>query len=213
RRQGVLVLHRRHRLHGVRSADGVGADLGQPEMVHLAGLDELFHRAGDIFDRDVGVDAVLVEEVDVVGAESPEHGVDDLADVFGPAVEASPLAGGRIDREPELRGDDHLVAHRGERFADKFFVDEGAVGLGGVEEGDPAVDGVTDQLDPGLAVGWGAVVDAQSHAAEPDGGDFGPAGSELPGGDSHEALASWGRSRTVTRWGSGPVTWLTGPGP
>ena len=47
-----------------------GRGLGQPEVADLALRDELGHRADGLLDRRVGVDAVLVVEVDVVDAEA-----------------------------------------------------------------------------------------------------------------------------------------------
>ena len=38
-------------------------------MLHLPFGDELLHGAGDILDRDVGIDPVLVIEVDAIGPE------------------------------------------------------------------------------------------------------------------------------------------------
>src|SRR4051794_2975271 len=65
----VLTLQRRHGLDGMRAADVLHARLRHPEVPHLAGLDQLLDGAGDVFDRDVRIDAVLVEQVDPVGAE------------------------------------------------------------------------------------------------------------------------------------------------
>ena len=62
--QRVLRLHRGHRVHGVGAADRGRAGLGQPEVAHLALVDELPDGAGDVLDRHVGVDPVLVEQVD-----------------------------------------------------------------------------------------------------------------------------------------------------
>ena len=63
----------------------------------------------------------------------------------GPAVEPGLLA--VLDVEAELGGDHHLVADRRERLADQLLVGEGAVDLGGVEEGDAALDRRADQRD------------------------------------------------------------------
>src|SRR5207344_747213 len=73
--QRVLALHRGDGLHGVGAADGLGGRFGQAEVGDLAGVDELFHRAGDVFDGDARVDAVLVVEVDAVGAQPPQRPV------------------------------------------------------------------------------------------------------------------------------------------
>ena len=55
--------------------------------------------------------------------------------------------------EPELRGDDDTLANRLERLADELLVGEPPVHLGGVEEGNAAVDGDEDQGDHLLPLG------------------------------------------------------------
>jgi hypothetical protein len=62
-------LDRRHRLHRVRPADGPGGGLRQPEVPDLALRDQLTDGAGDVLDVNAGIDAVLVEQIDDVGAE------------------------------------------------------------------------------------------------------------------------------------------------
>ena len=64
--QGVLALHGGDGLHGVGSTDRSGGRLGHAEVPDLARLDEVLDGAGDVLDGDVGVDPVLVEEVDRV---------------------------------------------------------------------------------------------------------------------------------------------------
>ena len=136
------------------AADGGGGGFGEAEMLHLAGGDEGFDGAGDVFDGDLGIDAVLVEEVDAVGAEAGQHGVGDADDVVGAAVEAGGAGAGlRIDVEAEFGGDDDVVADGGEGGADEVFVGPGAVGFGGVEEGDAEVVRAADDADGVGAVG------------------------------------------------------------
>ena len=53
--------------------------LGQAPVQDLALRHQVLDRAGDVLDRDLGVDAVLVEEIDAVGAEALEHALDDAA--------------------------------------------------------------------------------------------------------------------------------------
>ena len=64
RPQRVLALEGRNRLDGVRATECPGARLRQSEELHLAFLDQLLHGAGDVLDRDVRVDAVLIQQVD-----------------------------------------------------------------------------------------------------------------------------------------------------
>ena len=66
----VLALQRGHGLHGVCPTNGLHACLREPEVFDLAFANEVLDGAGDVFDRNVGIDAVLVEEVDPVGLES-----------------------------------------------------------------------------------------------------------------------------------------------
>ena len=51
-------------LDGLRAANGPHAGLGETEAADSSCVDELLHGAGDVFDGDVRVDSVLVEEVD-----------------------------------------------------------------------------------------------------------------------------------------------------
>ena len=52
-------------------------------------------------------------------------------------------------------------------LAEEDFVGEGAVYIGGVEEGDPAAESVRDDGDAGLVVQRGVVRARQPHAPEP----------------------------------------------
>ncbi len=54
-------------LDGVGAADVLDAGFGEAEVLDLAGGDEVLDGSGYVFDGDIGVDAVLVEEVDGVG--------------------------------------------------------------------------------------------------------------------------------------------------
>jgi hypothetical protein len=74
----------------VRPADELGTDLGQPVVADLARLDLPGQRAGGLLDGRVRVGPVLVVEVDVVGAESLQGGVDRAADVRRGAVVPPP---------------------------------------------------------------------------------------------------------------------------
>ena len=114
----------------------------RPKCLTLPSLNQVLHRAGDVFDRHVRVDAVLIEEIDPIGPEPLQRRLGDLADVRGPAVQAGLLA--VLELEAELRRDDDLIANRRERFADELFVRERPVHFGGVEERDAAVDGRAD---------------------------------------------------------------------
>ena len=64
----VLALQRGDRLDGMGAADCLDACLREAEVLDLALVDQLLDGPGDVLDRDVRVDAVLVEQIDAVGA-------------------------------------------------------------------------------------------------------------------------------------------------
>ena len=57
-------------MYGVRAANRGRCGFRQPEVDHLAFGDQVLHGAGDVFDRYLGIDAVLVEQVDAVGTQT-----------------------------------------------------------------------------------------------------------------------------------------------
>jgi hypothetical protein len=108
-------------LHRVRAADRLYARLQEAEVAHLALLDQLLDGPGDLLDRHVGVDAVLVEQVDPVGAQPPQRVVYARADCLRAAVEPG-LAAGAEEVEAELGRDHDLLAYGFERLADQLLV-------------------------------------------------------------------------------------------
>jgi hypothetical protein len=130
-------------VHGVRAPDRLRRGLREPEVAHLALLDELLHRADGLLDRDRLVDAVLVVEVDVVDAEALQRGLAGLAHVVRLAVDAE-IAAVLAALVAELGGEHDLVAAAGDRAADELLVGERAVHVGGVEEGAPQLERPVD---------------------------------------------------------------------
>ena len=98
-------------------------------MQHLACLDQLFHRAGNIFDWDVRIDAMLIEKIDVVCPETLETSIHHPLDVFGPAVQAALFR----EIETELRRNLHFVAERFKRTADDGLARVRSIYFGCVE--------------------------------------------------------------------------------
>ena len=124
------------------AADVLRARLRHAEVAHLAGLDQLLHRPGDLLDRDVGVDAVLVEEVDVVGPQPPQRVLDGARGSSPAGCRAAFAAGVAFEVEAELRRDHDLLAHRLERLPDEILVRVRPVHLRRVEERHAALDGL-----------------------------------------------------------------------
>ena len=148
-------------------------------MLDFAGLDELLNGTGELFDRHLRVDPVLVVEVDGVDAEPLQRPLDGAPELTGQQHAPKRLAFDGIDVLRELGRDDDLAAERAERLADKFFVGVRSVDLRGVEEGYAAPDGGTDEGDHLVAVGVAAVPSRHGHASQPDGRDLQTADAEL----------------------------------
>jgi hypothetical protein len=84
-----------------------------------------------------------------------------------------------VRRRRSRTGDDDLLAHGREGLADEFLVAIRAVDLGGVEEGDSAVDRGAQQVDHLAAVARvRAEALAHAHAAEPERGHLQLAGAQ-----------------------------------
>src|SRR3954454_20232124 len=171
--QRVLGLKRGDRLHGVCAADGLGGCLGEAEVQHLAVGDQVRDGLRGLLDRGVRVDAVLVEQVDVVGAQALERPFDRDLDARMTAVDdagAAPVVG----HESELRGDLDLVASALDGLPDDLLAQERAVDLGGVDVRDAELEGAVDGADrlrvvQGPFAGVGA---GHGHRAEADAGDL-----------------------------------------
>ena len=198
----VLGLQGGDRVHGMRPPDGVGRRLGQAEEAHLALGHELGHRPDRLLNRGVGVDAVLVVEVDVVDAEPLEGAVAGLAHVLGTAVDGALGRVVGVADDAELGGDDRLVALPGQRLADEHLVGVRPVHVGGVEEVDPELERPVDGGGRLLVVGRTVEV-GHPHAAQALAGDHQALGSERDRFDGH--LGSSRRVRPALRPGEPPV--------
>src|SRR6266567_8343888 len=144
------------------------ACLRQAEVLHLALLNQVFHRSSYVLNRHVRINAMLIEKVDHVGSEALQRSIGYLLDVFGPAVQAGTFSV-FIDFEAKLGRYDDLVAERLESFADKFFIRVGAIDLSRIEECYAAFDGRPDESDSYLLFSGRAKTETQPHASEAKG--------------------------------------------
>src|SRR5439155_25458530 len=106
----VLALDGRDRMDRVGLSDRLRSRLAEAEEAHLAGLDELAHRANGFLDRGLRIDAVLVIEVDVVDAEPAERAIAGLLHVLGPPADRPLHRVLGVAHDPELRRERDLVA-------------------------------------------------------------------------------------------------------
>jgi hypothetical protein len=143
-------------------------------------LNEFLDRAGDILHRYVGIDTVLVKQVDIVRLQALQHPLGRGPDVIGAAVLATqPLSGQRVDVMAELGGDHDVFAEWRQRFANEFLVAEGSIIFRCVEERDASLDGRADDGNHALPVRGLSVGVGHAHASEADGGDLEAAAAKL----------------------------------
>jgi len=163
-------------------------------MQDLALRHEVLDRARNVFDRYRGIDSMLVEEIDAVGAEPLEHTFHDHFDVTGPAVEPwAPHASVLIDVPAELRCDYHLVSKRCYGLAEDSLRFMRAVRFGGVEERDATVEGRpndVDHLGPvrhRRFIPAAHVLNAEANAGHLQASEFSPSGHSrcVAGGGGH----------------------------
>src|SRR5690606_29459331 len=166
--EGVLALKGGDGVDGVSSPKRRLARLRKAEEAHLSRRDEVGHRSYRVLDRDLGIDPVLVEQVDMIHPQATQGAVHCFADARWMAVELHRFS--ILDSPAESRGDDYLVAATLERTAQQLLVRVRAVDFGGVEEVDAELERPVDGGN-GLAlvtVGGRSVRLAHSHAAKAD---------------------------------------------
>jgi hypothetical protein len=104
---------------------------------------------------------VLVQQVDGVGPQATQRAVDGGADVLRSAGDPG-LVAALVEGEPELGGDDDVLANGLQCLTDQLFVVEGAVDLGGVEQGDAPVHCGPEERDH--LVSWRSWAERLTHA-------------------------------------------------
>ena len=116
--------------------------LRKPEKSHLAFADKVFHRPGHILHRDVGINPVLVKQVDHIGPQAFKRSLGHLPDMFRVTVKSYPFrSSGRIQLKAEFRGNNDLFAEGCQRFAKQFLVYERSVDFRSVKKRDTTLNG------------------------------------------------------------------------
>ncbi len=169
RPQRVLGLHRGDRMHRVRAAQAVGADLGQADGADLALFDQARQRADAFLDRHVGIDAVQVVKVDDVGLQLAQAQLAGLSQHLGTAV-ARDLAG-RILGDAALAGKHVLVASIRQVLANQALVMPATVHRRGIKETVAVVECRVEQFAGLVVVRPRTVTHGDVHAAEADRGN------------------------------------------
>ena len=147
------------------AADGIGADLGQPDMSHVSGVDHVFDRADRVLDRHPRVEPGRAVHVDMVGAKALQRVRQRGLHRGGAAVETQKRPVRRA-LATELHADLHRVAVTSTQcVGEQHLVVAHAVEVAGVEQGDA---GIERGVNGGNAFGAvaGAIRVAHRHQAE-----------------------------------------------
>lgn len=132
-------------------------------MQHLSLIHQLFHRTGNILDRHLRIDAMLIEKVNVVGAEALQGRFDGSLYVIRLAVQATfHLTSLGVDVEAELRRDLHAVSERGNALAKDALALQRSICLSRVEEGHALIMSGSDERHHFGAV-WRQGVELPAH--------------------------------------------------
>ena len=146
---------------------------GEPKRTNLALINEVGHRAPGLLNRNRGIHAVELVQVDDVNPEPAQGAVDPRPNVLRTPVIRHAEGRGVLEDEPDLGRHAHVVAAPGDRRSDESFVVVGAVDVGRVDQVYPEVDGAPDDARRPVVVAVTRPVGAaHSHAPEPDGPDL-----------------------------------------
>ena len=144
---------------------------GESEVFHLACGDQVLHRARYVFDWHVRVDAMLIEQVDHIGPQSPEEASTTCLMCSGRLFrvrEGSGVVTFGSRSQPNLVAMATLSSHGLKRFSNQFLVRERPITFRRVEERHAAIDSCPDERRHFNGVtGWPRI-GTHTHAAEPD---------------------------------------------
>src|SRR6266705_2735978 len=117
-----------------RPAQSICSGLRETDVANLAFLDQFGQGSHSFLDRRVGIDAVLVVEIDVVGPQPLQAAFAGLLHIVGLAADAAKVRIVGVTNDPELRGQNYIIAFAFKGASDEFFVLVGAVYVSGIEK-------------------------------------------------------------------------------
>ena len=116
--------------------NGIRSGLGEPEKTHFTFTHQLGHGADGFFDRSVGIDAVLIVEIDTIHVQPAQAGLTRRAHIFGFTVNPAKRRFIVIAHDAELCRDDDILAVTLQGAAEQLLVRVRTVHVGRVEESD-----------------------------------------------------------------------------
>src|SRR5688572_27610789 len=113
------------------ATDSLYARFGKSPMQNLSLIHQVFDCSGDVFDRHLRIDAVLIEKVYAVGPQPLERSFNDQLDMIWFAVKpGKPTSRLLIDIPTKLGSDPHFISKRPDSLAEDPLVFERPVCLG-----------------------------------------------------------------------------------
>jgi len=100
RPQRILTLNRRDREDRVRAPDRLCCRFRESVVLDLALLVQVLQDSGDVLDRHVGIDTLLIKEIDRLGFQPGQHRIHDFANVIWTAIQATTEASAPIANAP-----------------------------------------------------------------------------------------------------------------
>src|SRR2546427_1886145 len=106
-------------MHCVRAAQSLRTGFGHAEVTDFAFPNKFLHGANSVFDWRVGIDSMLVIEVDVIDAEPAQASLARAADIIGFSADTPSCGVIRIAHITEFCGEHDFVAASFNGFANQ----------------------------------------------------------------------------------------------
>ena len=147
------------------ATDRLRPHLGQPEMTHIPGADQIADRARRLLDRHRRIEPRRLIQIDVVRPQAPQRIGKEVAHCRRPCVIAAPPAR-RIAQRAELHLNERAIAPPLQRSAEQHLVMPHAVEIARVEQRDAGIQRRMDRRDAFVLI-CRTVQSRHPHAAEP----------------------------------------------
>ena len=159
-------------------------EIGDAEVADFAGADEPVEGLENFFDGRHRVEGVELIDIDVVGLQAAETGVDGIEQVIARGAD---IVGAGAHPEGALGGDDDFLAAALESMAEDFFGHAGGVDVAGIKHVGAGFDADIDEAAGfgGIGVSHGAeelIAATEAAGAEAEDGDFEAGSAEEAGG-------------------------------
>src|SRR5262249_60755671 len=95
-------------MNGVCAANRFGACFGETEKSHLARAHKLCHRANCFLDRCLGIDAMLIVEIDYVNAQSAQTSFASFVDIIRLTADPAVVGPGGVTQNSKFCCNDDM---------------------------------------------------------------------------------------------------------